>query len=439
MTYNIEMEQRLLGAMIIDPTYIPDVMATIAHNDPFTDPIHRTVFGEIRKLYQRGDKIDLYILSQQQALRSNIAQIARLTQSVDSGANSVQYARILCELYMRRKLQSFSTELASKAESSDDVGEVIQWAQHCIDQTLGVVTTSHSPRHVGDILKEAIDQIEDRARAYNSGAPTGIFTGIKALDDATGGFKGGQLIVLAGRPAMGKSAVMLHFAREAADRGTPTVIFSLEMQGRELGDRLLLGETKIDNTNYKIGDISSDDWRTIEESNSILRHLPIHIADSSNVTLQTIKAQCQQLKAKGRCGMVIIDYLQLLDTRTTNRNTNREREVSEATRQAKVMAAELDVPVILLSQLSRKVEERADKTPLLSDLRESGAIEQDADMVIFISRPAMYGIDIIDTKRHGTISTHGLGILTIAKQRNGRTGNCYFRHSPDLNGIGDYC
>ncbi len=438
MTSNTTMEQTLLGAMLLEPIYIPDVMATIAHNDPFTDELNRTIFTQMRKMYQGGETIDLFTLSQQPSLNGKAAYLAGLTQNVAHGDNSVEYARILCELYMRRKLNSLGSELSAKADTSDDVGEVIQWAQQAIDDTMGVVTTRHSPRHVGDVLRETLSDIEARAIAHNRGEPTGILTGLKALDEATGGFKGGQLIVLAGRPAMGKSAVMLHFAREAAERGTPTVIFSLEMQGRELGDRLLLGETEVNNNGYKIGSISSEEWRSIEDANGLLCRLPLHIADSSNVTIQTIKAQCQQLRAKGRCGMVIIDYLQLLDTRSSNRNTNREREISETTRQAKVMAAELDIPVILLSQLSRKVEERAGKTPLLSDLRESGAIEQDADMVIFINRPVMYGIDSLETHRHGTISTQGMGVLTIAKQRNGRTGNCYFRHSPDLNRIRDY-
>ncbi len=438
MICNTNIEQALLGGLLIEPDYLPDVMTTIAQNDPFTDETNRAIFTEIRKMYQCGETLDLLTLAQRPSLKGMMPQIVELTQAVGNGSNSVEYARILCELYMRRKLQSFGSELTAKSEASDDVSEVLTWAQQTIDETMGVVTTSHTPRHVGDILRETLSEIEERVVAYNRGEPTGILTGLKALDDATGGFKGGQLIVLAGRPAMGKSAVMLHFAREAADRGTPTVIFSLEMQGRELGDRLVLGESKVDNSGYKVGSITSDDWQSIESANNLLQRLPLHIADTSNVTIQTIKAQCQQLKAKGRCGMVIIDYLQLLDTRSSNRNANREREISETTRQAKVMAAELDVPVILLSQLSRKVEERADKTPLLSDLRESGAIEQDADMVIFINRPAMYGIESLETHRHGKISTHRLGILTIAKQRNGRTGNCYFHHSADLNRITDY-
>ncbi len=438
MTYNLELEQSLLGSVILDPVELPDVMATIAHNDPFTDETNRVIFSEIRKLFQKGDDIDLITLAGRPSLRGKTAYIAGLTQKVGAESNSVQHARILCELYMRRRLQAMGLELSTRADTADDVADVMQWAQTTIDDTLGVVASSHSPRHVGDILQEALSEIEQRAMAYGRGEATGIMTGLKSFDEATGGFRGGQLIVLAGRPAMGKSAVMLHFAREAADRGTPTVIFSLEMQGRELGDRLILSRSEVDSSGYRVGDISSDDWHSIERSNTMLRRLPIHIADSSNISIQTIKAQCQQLKAKGRCGMVIIDYLQLLDTRTSNRNANREREISETTRQAKMMAAELDIPVILLSQLSRKVEERAQKSPLLSDLRESGAIEQDADIVIFVNRPALYGVETIDTKRYGTISTQCLGILTIAKQRNGRTGNCYFRHSPDLNRISDY-
>mgnify|MGYP000543631765 FL=1 len=166
--------------------------------------------------------------------------------------------------------------------------------------------------------------------------------------------------------------------------------------------------------------------------------MPVYLNDSANITMGAIRSQCKAMHRRGRCGMVIIDYLQLLDTTTRNANSTREREIAAASRSAKLLAKELDVPVILLSQLSRKVEERADKTPLLSDLRESGAIEQDADMVLFLDRPAMYGAQTIDTNRYGLISSDGVGIMHVTKNREGATGRIYFRHNKSLTRITDY-
>ena len=169
-----------------------------------------------------------------------------------------------------------------------------------------------------------------------------------------------------------------------------------------------------------------------------LSALPVYLNDRANITMGAIRSQCKAMHRRGRCGMVIIDYLQLLDTTSRNTNSTREREIAAASRSAKLLAKELDVPVILLSQLSRKVEERADKTPLLSDLRESGAIEQDADMVLFLDRPAMYGAQTIDTNRYGLISSDGVGIMHVTKNREGATGRIYFRHNKSLTRITDY-
>ncbi len=435
MTYNIDMEQSLLATMLIEPDILPDVMPIIAQNNPFYDPSNAEIFTQIREMYTKGEQVDFMTITQRCALRDKAIYMSELISNATYGTNIIAHTQILCEMYMRRKLQAMSSELMVKADTTDDIGSVIEWAQHSIDETLGVVTHSRAVQHVGDILSQTLRDIEMRASAYAKGEPMGLFVGLKSLDDNLGGLKGGQLIILAGRPSVGKSAVMLHFAREMAMAGAPVVIFSLEMQGQELGERLIVAHSNIDNNNLKSGNISPSEWESIEKSNAHIRQLPLHIADGSSVTIQSIKAQCQQLKAKGQCSAVIIDYLQLLSSHSSSQN--REREVAETTRQAKVMASELNIPVIMLSQLSRKIEERSDKSPMLSDLRESGAIEQDADIVLFISRPAMYGVQHIETKRYGTIPSQGVGVLNIAKQRNGRTGNCYFRHSPDMNRISD--
>lgn len=187
-----------------------------------------------------------------------------------------------------------------------------------------------------------------------------------------------------------------------------------------------------------MGSVDTAGWSQLEQAGAELSAIPVYLNDRANITIGAIRSQCKAMHRRGRCGMVIIDYLQLLDTSTRNPNSTREREIAAASRSAKLLAKELDVPVILLSQLSRKVEERADKTPLLSDLRESGAIEQDADMVVFIDRPAMYGAQMITTTRYGLISSEGVGVLHIAKNREGATGRIYFRHNESLTRITDY-
>ena len=237
---------------------------------------------------------------------------------------------------------------------------------------------------------------------------------------------------------MGKTALMLHFAKVAARYGTPVCIFSLEMSHVSLSDRLLLSECDVEADSYRNADLSAEDWQELESATARLERLPIHVDDNAVVSMRYIKTRCQILQKRGKCGMIMIDYLQLADTSTGQRNRNREQEIAQASRQAKIIAKELDVPVVLLSQLSRRCEERADKQPQLSDLRESGAIEQDADIVGLLYRPAAYGIREINTNRFGCISTDGLGIINIAKQRDGATGWAVFSHNPSMTKIRDW-
>ncbi len=439
MNYNNNLEEAVLGAIIIDPTYLPDVMAILTDPDMFVEPLNRTIFEVIRSKYDSGEAIDIYSLAHTAPLRGEAPYLSQLTATVGSGESCVAHSRLLVERQMRSKLYNFATELLSKSQNDNDVGDTMSWAQKQLDTTIEVVAGINAPRHVSQVISEALNDAEQRAKAYAKGEAVGIPTGLKDLDRSTGGWRGGQLIIVAGRPAMGKSAVMMHFAKSAALAGVPVVLFSLEMQGRELGDRLILGGAKVDGGGYKVGNIGSEEWRELEGANASLSRLPIYISDQSQISMQKIRAHCGQMKAKGRCGLVIVDYLGLLDTQGRGKSFSREREVAEITRQAKILANELDVPIILLSQLNRESEKRPDKTPMLSDLRDSGSIEQDANTVILVNRPALYDKSTpIETGKYGSIDPQGVGILTIAKQRNGRSGKIYFSHSDDLNRIGDY-
>ena len=421
-----ELERAVLGALILEPDQLPDV-AEIVEISAFVDAKNGKIYGEMLSMLERGDKIDLYTLSQRPELkdRDMLRYFSELTSAVGSGVNVLDHARQLADTETRRRLCLFGYELAARAVSDPD--GVVDWATSEITAIADRVSRPDDIAPLSDVVRATLDDLERRQQARQAGECIGIPTGLRRLDALTGGWRGGQLVVLAGRPGTGKSATMLHFARAAAASGVPLCLFSLEMPSGQLAGRMLVGSN-----------VDASGWTKIETAGATLSTMPIFLNDSANITIGAIRSQCKAMHRRGKCGMVIIDYLQLLDTSTRNPNSTREREIAAASRAAKLLAKELNIPVIMLSQLSRKVEERADKTPLLSDLRESGAIEQDADMVAFIDRPAMYGAQMITTTRYGLISSEGVGVLHIAKNREGAAGRIYFRHNESLTRITDY-
>lgn len=432
-----ELERAVLGALILEPDQLPDV-AEIVEISAFVDAKNGKIYGEMLSMLERGDKIDLYTLSQRPELkdRDMLRYFSELTSAVGSGVNVLDHARQLADTETRRRLCLFGYELAARAVSDPD--GVVDWATSEITAIADRVSRPDDIAPLSDVVRATLDDLERRQQARQAGECIGIPTGLRRLDALTGGWRGGQLVVLAGRPGTGKSATMLHFARAAAASGVPLCLFSLEMPSGQLAGRMLVGSSGVDSGAFRTGNVDASGWTKIETAGATLSGMPVYLNDSANITMGAIRSQCKAMHRRGRCGMVIIDYLQLLDTTTRNANSTREREIAAASRSAKLLAKELDVPVILLSQLSRKVEERADKTPLLSDLRESGAIEQDADMVLFLDRPAMYGAQTIDTNRYGLISSDGVGIMHVTKNREGATGRIYFRHNKSLTRITDY-
>ena len=432
-----ELERAVLGALILEPDQLPDV-AEIVEISAFVDAKNGKIYGEMLSMLERGDKIDFYTLSQRPELkdRDMLRYFSELTSAVGSGVNVLDHARQLADTETRRRLCLFGYELAARAVSDPD--GVVDWATSEITAIADRVSRPDDIAPLSDVVRATLDDLERRQQARQAGECIGIPTGLRRLDALTGGWRGGQLVVLAGRPGTGKSATMLHFARAAAASGVPVCIFSLEMPAGQLAGRMLVGGSGVDSQAFRVGSVDTTGWSQLEQAGAELSAIPVYLNDRANITIGAIRSQCKAMHRRGRCGMVIIDYLQLLDTSTRNPNSTREREIAAASRSAKLLAKELDVPVILLSQLSRKVEERADKTPLLSDLRESGAIEQDADMVVFIDRPAMYGAQMITTTRYGLISSEGVGVLHIAKNREGATGRIYFRHNESLTRITDY-
>ena len=432
-----ELEKAVLGALVLESAQLPDV-AEVVEISAFHTPNNGKIYGVMLSMLERGDKIDLYTLADRPELkgREMLRYLSELTNAVGSGVNILDHARQLANTEIRRRLCLFGHELAARAVSDPD--GVIDWATSEITAIADRAIRADNIAPLSEVVRATLDDLERRQQARQTGECIGISSGLSRLDALTGGWRGGQLVVLAGRPGMGKSAAMLHFARTAAVAGVPVCVFSAEMPNTQLAGRMLVGGSGVNSGSFRTGDIDADGWRELERAAAELSALPVYINDRANITIGAIRSQCKAMHRRGRCGMVIIDYLQLLDTAMRNPNTTREREIAAASRAAKLLAKELDVPVILLSQLSRKIEERTDKTPMLSDLRESGAIEQDADMVLFLDRPAVYGRAEIDAGRYGTIPAEGVGLLHIAKNREGATGCVIFRHNESITRIADY-
>ena len=440
----VELEQSVIGTLIMEPDRLTEVVGVLSP-ESFCDGRNSFIYQTLIEMFDQNTPVDLYNVGKRcdgSSLfggRTGTLYVSECTCKVGSGVNLLLQAQIIQQRYIARLLMYAGSKISTLAgDDTKDVADVLDESNKLIDKINALSCGSSAGQSLRDSLTESLKLAEQRQAAYLGGLPTGIPTGISDLNRLTGGWRGAQLIILAARPAMGKTALMLHFAKSAALNGTPVCIFSLEMSHVSLSDRLLLSECEVEVNRFRNGDLSGDDWRQLNEASAQLEKLPIHVDDNAVVSMRYIKTRCHILKKQGKCGLIMIDYLQLADTSTKERNRNREQEIAQASRQAKIIAKELDVPVVLLSQLSRECEKRADKQPQLSDLRESGAIEQDADVVGFIFRPAYYGLDRIETLKYGNISTSGLGIINIAKQRDGATGLVAFSHNPSMTKIGDF-
>lgn len=440
----VELEQSVIGTLIMEPDRLTEVVGMLSP-ESFCDGRNSFIYQTLIEMFDQNTPVDLYNVGKRcdgSSLfggRTGTLYASECTCKVGSGVNLLFQAQIIQQRYIARLLMYAGSKISTLAgDDTKDVADVLDESNKLIDKINALSCGSSAGQSLRDSLTESLKLAEQRQAAYLGGLPTGIPTGISDLNRLTGGWRGSQLIILAARPAMGKTALMLHFAKSAALNGTPVCIFSLEMSHVSLSDRLLLSECEVEVNRFRNGDLSGDDWRQLNEASAQLEKLPIHVDDNAVVSMRYIKTRCHILKKQGKCGLIMIDYLQLADTSTKERNRNREQEIAQASRQAKIIAKELDVPVVLLSQLSRECEKRADKQPQLSDLRESGAIEQDADVVGFIFRPAYYGLDKIETLKYGNISTSGLGIINIAKQRDGATGLVAFSHNPSMTKIGDF-
>jgi len=414
---SLEAEESILSAILVDNDTLPEILEILSPKD-FYRSAHQKIFAAITELFSRDEPIDLVTLTNKLRERGWLDQIggatylANLVDTVPLAVNAQYYAKIIHDKACLRQLIEKTSAITKRCfEDRGDVENVIDFAESSIFEiSENKIRPAFYP--IGKIIEVNIDALEERQG--NKALVTGVATGFTKLDELTAGLQKSDLVILAGRPGMGKTALALNIAKNAAvDANIPVAIFSLEMSKEQLSFRMLSSEARIDSSRLRRGFISQDDWLRITDAAGFLSQAPIFIDDSPSITVLEIRAKSRRLKLESNIGLIIIDYLQLMKGRASAER--RDLEISEISRSLKALAKEIDIPVLALSQLNRKLEERSDKRPQLADLRESGALEQDADVVAFIYRDELYN-------KAENNPNKGKAELIVAKQRNGPTG-----------------
>lgn len=416
MPYSVEAEQSVLGSILIDKDCIALVSEIIAEDDFYFEQ-NRAVYIAMQELFNTGRPIDLVTvteaLSQAGQLDAvgGVGYLSGIAAAVPTTANVRQYAHIMAEKATLRRLIQAGTAICEMGYAAqDDTGHILEQSEKLIYDVLSGKDT-HSVVAIRELLGESFALMQKLAA--NKGKLTGVPTGFGYLDMMTSGLQKSDLIIVAARPAMGKTSFALNIAEYAAIRaGVPVAVFNLEMSREQLTNRIICSESLVSMQKLRDGTLDANDWMKIGENIARIGQAPIYIDDTPSLTVAEIRAKCRRLKQRHGLGLIVIDYLQLMQGRQS-RSENRQQEVSEISRSLKILAKELDVPVLTLSQLARGPESRTNKRPMLSDLRESGAIEQDADIVMFLYRDEYYNPDTPDKN---------IAECIVAKHRNGETG-----------------
>jgi len=434
---NIEAEQSVVGGVLLDNAALDQILDIIQEGD-FYREVHRKIFLAMREMHERSEAIDYLTLEDRLKAKGQLDEVGgasyltTLTDKVPTSANIIHYARIVRDKAVARRLIQASTEiLRAGLEDSEDLDDYLDRAEQLIFQVSqkrdlsGVV-------HVKDLVRESFDAIEkvyERKELY-----TGVPSGFKDLDEMTSGFQASDLIIIAGRPSMGKTSLALNIAQNAARRtkskegepesGNPVLFFSLEMSKESLAMRMLCTEARVDSQRLRRGTLADSDWAKLARAAGLLSEADLYVDDTPAIRVMEMRAKARRLQAELRkqgkeLGMIMMDYMQLASP--GSRSDSREREISEISRSLKALAKEMEVPVLALSQLSRKTEARESKRPQLADLRESGAIEQDADVILFVYREEFYKPEDPTLKNKAEI--------IVGKQRNGPTGTVELQFS----------
>ncbi|GMA57341.1 primary replicative DNA helicase [Alicyclobacillus sacchari] len=413
----VEAEQAVLGAMLISPDAVAEALE-ILEPDDFYRAAHQSIFRAMRDVYDAGNPVDVVTVAAALRTRDDALDavggaeyLADLAAAMPTALHVVQYAEIVREKALMRRIIAAATQIAEAGYAQEaPAADVLADAERVILE-LGQFQRTRDFTHISDVLQTTFERIE---QLYESeGNITGVPTGYSELDRMTSGFQKSDLIIVAARPSVGKTAFALNIAQNVAVRsGLPVAIFSLEMSKDQLVQRMLCAEAYIDGHKLRNGTLDDEDWPKLSMGVTTLGNSPIYIDDSPGITVPDMRSKLRRLKMEHGLGFVVIDYLQLIHGRRSS-GENRQQEISDISRSLKQLARELEVPIVALAQLSRSVEQRQDKRPMLSDIRESGSIEQDADIVAFLYRDDYYDPE---TERQNIVE------VIIAKQRNGPTG-----------------
>lgn len=445
---SIETEQEILGAILKDANAINYVIETLEGEDHFYVPKHQKIYRAILDLYERSEPCDIQTVSEQLTRNGTLEDVGgrvylvELVEGVISSANIVSHARIILEKSVSRQLIATSSEIIGNCYQMDKpVEELLDQAESTIFRV------SQARQKQGFVpIKQLVTGVMKEIEDYQDGGPTdGVMTGFEALDAKTQGFKKGDMIVLAGRPSMGKTSLAMNIAENVATtktkdkpNGTGVAIFSIEMSDHAISLRMLCSMARQNQQQLRSGKISDDTWTDLTTAATKLNTANIFIDDSPTLSALELRAKARRLKAQQDVGLIIIDYIQMMHS--AGRIENRQQEIAGISRGLKALAKELNVPVIAVSQLSRQVESRENKSPQLSDLRESGAIEQDADLVLFVYREEFYlsQQDVRDPKVATRLAeVEGKAEIIIAKQRNGPTGRVQLQFEKDFARFGN--
>ena len=417
--HDTDAEEAILSAIFINNNNLYNIMEVLSPED-FYKGAHKKIYRAIVELAAREEPADLVTvanaLKEKGELESigGAAYLARISDTAPVAVNAVHYAKIIQgKAALREMIDTASGIIQRCMEDSGDVEEIIDFAESSVFKISDKKSSGGKFQGLNELISLNIDQLEERQN--KGGGLSGLTTGYNNLNKITSGLQASDLIILAARPSMGKTAFALNIARNVAlEERKPVAIFSLEMSNEQLSMRLLTSEARIDSNRLRTGYISQEDWQNAADAADILTEMPIFTDDSPNCSPMDIRSKCRKLlQQNGDLGLIIIDYLQLM--KAPIKSDRRDLEIAEISRSLKGLAKELKVPVMALSQLNRMLEQRADKRPMMSDLRESGAIEQDADIIAFIYRDEVYNKEPDNPKK-------GTAEIIVAKNRNGSTG-----------------
>ncbi|MGQ9735956.1 MAG: replicative DNA helicase [Thermaceae bacterium] len=414
--HSLEAEGSVLGAILLDPIVLDELESLLPSPEAFYSEAHRRIYGAMRDVRTRGLPVDLVTLSEELSRRGELELVGGLSylialqESTPTAAYAEHYARIVAEKWaLRRLIQAAGEAMRLAYEEAGSLDEILDQAgKKILDVALTEVQTEGRP--IRELVHETFEHLE--AIFQHKGDRNGVRTGFKDLDELIGTLSPGSLNIIAARPAMGKTAFALTIALHAAKEGVPVAIYSLEMPAGQLVLRMLCSEARIDMNRVRQGALTDRDFSRLVDVAGRLSEMPIFIDDSPDLTLMELRARARRLLARENLGLIVIDYLQLISS-PTGGGENRQQEIAAISRGLKGLAREMKIPILALSQLSRAVEARPNKRPMLSDLRESGSLEQDADLVMFIYRDEYY---------NPLSEKAGIAEIIVGKQRNGPTG-----------------